>query len=196
MILQQLPIPFISIVSLALYLYYDSTIDRASGNESRDAQIDALIDINRLEDPQNREVTEEHFIQVIQLFEGHLNILDEKIQSLSSYSLNFLALCFPVLYYTSFFKMTMPHHSLGALSLAFLASGLVASFFFINRIVWQDYSGKRRPVLTQLFHARLRRTRAFATARLLHVIAIALFADYLVYFVVYDGKFEPSFRGG
>ncbi len=188
--------PFVTIVGTVLYLYYDIHIDRATGNESRDAQIDALIDITRLEDPKNREVTEEHFIQVIQLFEGHLNILDEKIQSLSTYSLNFLALIFPILYYTSFFKMSQNHHLLGALSLTFLAVGLLSSFVFINRIVWQDYSGKRRPVLTQLFHARLRRTRAFGLAKLLHFVAIVLFADYLVYFVLRDGAFQPSFPGG
>jgi hypothetical protein len=187
-------VPVVTILMLATYIYYDLTIDRQSGHEHCDSQIDALINIKRLEDPEDSLVNESHFIQVVQHFEGHLNILDEKIQSLSAYSLNFLALSFPVYYYTSFMTLSQNFHWLGVFSLLFLALGLLASFGFVNRIVWQDYAGNhKRPILAQLFHARHRRTRAFEFAKLLHILAIGLFADYVLFFMLLDGQFKPAF---
>lgn len=191
-----MPMPVITIVMVLIFLLYHLKSHRPTGHEHCDKQIDALINIQRLEDPTDTVVTESHFIQVIQHFESHLNILDEKIQSLSAYSLNFLALCFPVYYYTSFLKLSHSYHWLGVFSLVFIALGLVASFLFVNQIVWQDYAGQhKRPVLAQLFHARHERTRAFEIAKVLHILAIGLFADYVLFFILVTGRFEPAFPG-
>jgi hypothetical protein len=128
-------------------------------------------------------------VEMIQYFEGHLDIIDGKNQSMLAFGANYLAVIGGAFYFTS-----LPQSSPQLLWMVYLTIGLVAialliSFFIINRVQWQDHHSIREndtsdqytnDIVLELMQAVNARTKSFRASRLFYILSFGIAADTLL----------------
>jgi hypothetical protein len=128
-------------------------------------------------------------VEMIQYFEGHLDIIDGKNQSMLAFGANYLAVIGGAFYFTS-----LPQSSPQLLWMVYLTIGLVAvalliSFFIINRVQWQDHHSIREndtseqytnDIVLDLMQAVNARTKSFRASRLFYILSFGIAADTLL----------------
>lgn len=150
--------------------------DKNCRNESEiDEQIDHLYPESDLRDT-------EKFLEIVAHFEGHLNILDQKGQSLTNLALNFVLLGASVQLYRQEAGVTLdglPYYLLLA-SIGTMALSIVIVFMFVNRVAWQNYINERSTIILELYQIRIQRTWMLRAARVIMMLAVGLYLDAVV----------------
>jgi hypothetical protein len=128
-------------------------------------------------------------VEMIQYFEGHLDIIDGKNQSMLAFGANYLAVIGGAFYFTSLPQGSQQLLWMVYLTIILVACALSISFFIVNRVQWQDHHSIRESdtpdqytddIVMELMDAVNRRTISFRASRLFYIISFGIAADALL----------------
>ncbi len=114
----------------------------------------------------------------IHLFEGHLNILDQKNTAMLAFSVNYFLLAGFLFTNTNFLRNSLVFDLFGLGGVGLALMGLFLSFNQLIRVKWQDYTDGSGMTLRNLIKIKAERTRRFRRLRSIYILSIGLLFDY------------------